>query len=267
MKKQKPIPVSYVIIAVCTLITLCITFLPFGESDTERALFFGAYYKPFIIAGEFHRLLTCGLIHVSFLHLFVNMFSLSVLTRALEKYLGLWRYLVILFGAVVGGSVFLFCMGGNTVGVGLSGGLYGLLAAYIYVIWEAGGMKIPQVRSGLLQTVFMNLLINFMPGVAWQAHFGGAIAGLILLMAFKPRSQDKQALLHARIALVILLFGSGMAMARRCTISEQERYLLTDLRLLRMEQDIGLKSHAKAMAKRLDALYDVTYLELMVEEN
>lgn len=267
MKNRKPIPVSYVIIGICTLITLCIAFLPFGESDTERALFFGAYYKPFIIAGEFHRLLSCGFIHVSFLHLFVNLFSLSVLTRALEKYLGIWRFLVILFGSVIGGSIFLFCIGGNTVGVGLSGGLYGLLAAYIYVISEAGGMKIPQVRMGVLQTVGMNLLINFMPGVAWQAHFGGVITGLVLLMALKPRNPDKQTLLHARIALVILILGSGFAMSRKCTIPEQERYLLTDMRLLRMERDAGLQSHAKAMAKRLDALYDVTYLEIMLEEN
>ena len=265
--QKKPLPRSYWIFVVCVIITLCIAFLPFGESETERAVFFGAFYKPFIIAGEVHRLLTCGFIHVSVLHLFVNLFSLSILSRAMENYLGVWKFLLILFGSVIGGSIFLFCTAGNTVGVGLSGGLYGLLAGYVFTIYEAGGMKIPQVRTGVMQTIVINLFINFMPGVAWQAHLGGAITGLLLLMAFQPRRSDKKALLHARIALVLLLIGSGFAMIKKSAIPEGERYLLTDLRVLQMEKQIGLEGHARAMAKRLDALYDVTYLETMLEED
>ena len=33
-------------------------------------------------------------------------------------------------------------------------------------------------------TLAMNAAINFMPGIAWQAHMGGAITGLILTQIF-----------------------------------------------------------------------------------
>jgi multisubunit Na+/H+ antiporter MnhB subunit len=186
----------------------------------------------------------------------VNLFSLSILSRAMENYLGVWKFLLILFGSVIGGSIFLFCTAGNTVGVGLSGGLYGLLAGYVFTIYEAGGMKIPQVRTGVMQTIVINLFINFMPGVAWQAHLGGAITGLLLLMAFQPRRSDKKALLHARIALVLLLIGSGFAMVKKSAIPEGERYLLTDLREV---------LDAETLAKCADRLYyiDETIIDVL----
>ena len=263
MKTRKATPATFAVIAVCVFITLCITFLPLGETDTERAILLGAFYKAFIIAGEPWRLLTCGFVHVSLLHLFVNMFSLSVLGRALENYLNKWKFLLILCCSVIGGSVFLFCTAGTTVAVGLSGGIYGLLAAYILIIAEAGGMKIPQVRYSLLQTIGINLMINFMPGVAWQGHFGGAVTGLMLVMLLKPRKEktDKTSRIHAAAAFTVLVIAAGVAFAGSRTIDPSDRYLLTDLRVLKMEERLGFRTHAKKMAARLDALYDISYLE------
>ncbi len=256
---------TFVITAICAVITLLIAFLPFGETETERAIFFGAYYKSFVIAGEWFRMLTCGFVHISVLHLFMNMFSLSILGKAMETSLGWKNYLILLLSSVIGGSIFLFCTSGNTVGVGLSGGLYGLLAAYILLVAKAGAMKIPQVRNGVLQTVGINLFINFMPGVAWRAHLGGAITGLILIMILKPDINEKVQRVHAAIALVLLLIGAGAACIKSAVIDPSEVYLLTDLRVLKMEDSIGLHQHARNMASNLDKLYDVTYLEDMLE--
>ena len=265
MKAKPKITATFIITLICAVITLLIAFLPFGETETERAIFFGAYYKAFVIAGEWFRMLTCGFVHVSVLHLLMNMFSLSILGKAMETSLGIRNYLILLLSSIIGGSVFLFCTSGNTVGVGLSGGLYGLLAAYILLVAKAGALKIPQVRNGVLQTVLINLFINFMPGVAWRAHFGGAITGLILIMILKPDPNDKKQRLHASAALVLLMIGAAGFCIRSSTVDSSEIYLLTDLRILKMEDSIGLHEHAGHMASNLDKLYDVTYLEDMLE--
>ena len=135
--RQRPYrtqPASFVISAVCIFVTGVIQLAPSSLSQTELAILLGAYYKAFIAAGEWWRLLTVGFVHVSVIHLFVNMMSLSVLGRVLEPALKPLKFCILLFGSVIGGSVFLFCTSGNTVGVGLSGGLYGCLAAYIYLV-------------------------------------------------------------------------------------------------------------------------------------
>ena len=36
----------------------------------------------------------------------------------------------------------------------------------------------------IAMTLVLNLFINFMPGIAWQAHVGGAVTGMILTEVF-----------------------------------------------------------------------------------
>ena len=251
------------IIIICAVICLLIQFWPPYLNLTERAILFGAYYKAFIAAGEWWRFLTVGFVHVSFLHLMMNMLSLHALGRALEPSMKTAGFLILLFGSVIGGSVFLFCTSGNTVGVGLSGGLYGLLAAYIYLMSIAGAMKIPQVRSGVYRTVLMNLLINFMPGVAWRAHFGGAVTGLLLIMILSRRNVMDDLKRNSIIAFCILLLVSAAAVKKNAYINRSERYLRTDINLLRCESSLGMTSYAADMAKNLDRIYDSSELEQM----
>ncbi len=261
MKRKLSIPVTRVIIVICSIITILIDFVPASLSVTERAIFFGAYYKAFICAGEWWRLLTVGFVHVSLMHFFVNMLSLYSLGRALEPMLKSGRFLILLFGSVIGGSVFLFCTSGNTVGVGISGGLYGMLAAYIYLVWNSGAMKIPHIRNGVMQTVMINLMINFMPGVAWKAHFGGAVTGLLLLMILVKQPDKEELRRNAIIALAVFSIIFGFAVTKRASIAENDRYLQTDINILRCESELGLSSYAEYMAKNLDRVYDISNLE------
>ena len=70
-----------------------IRFLNFA-SEPETAIFLGAYYKPFIIAGEFWRFLTAGFVHIDLWHILMNMLALRNLGMFMEKITGRWRYLV-----------------------------------------------------------------------------------------------------------------------------------------------------------------------------
>lgn len=261
MKQERRIPATKTIVVICAVINLVIGYWPSGLSTTERAILFGAYYKAFIAAGEWWRMLTVGFVHISVMHLFVNMMSLIVLGRALEPALKTGKFLLLLFGSVFGGSIFYYCTGRNGVAVGLSGGLYGLLAAYIYLVWQGGALRIPQVRASVLQTVGINLVINFMPGVGWRAHFGGAIAGLLLIMILNQRQGQEEVRRNAILALAVLAIISVFEVRRSSDFSNDDIYLLTDMNILTFESEHGMSSYAVKMAKNLDRVYDSDYLE------
>ena len=263
MKQERHIPATKTILVICALINLVIGFWPQSLSSTERAILFGAYYKAFIAAGEWWRMLTVGFVHVSVMHLFVNMMSLLVLGRALEPTLKTGKFLLLLFGSVLGGSVFYYCTGRNGVAVGLSGGLYGLLAAYVYLVWQGGALRIPQVRTAVLQTICINLFINFMPGVGWRAHFGGAVTGLLLIMILTTRQGMDGLRRNAVLALAVLGIISVIAIRQRSDLSKDDVYYLTDLSVLKFEAELGFTSYANRMAKNLDRVYDSDYLEQM----
>ncbi|MBO7703257.1 MAG: rhomboid family intramembrane serine protease [Solobacterium sp.] len=259
-------PVTSTAAVVCVLVWLAMKLIPTHLSDIELGILFGAYYKAFISAGEWWRCFTCGFVHVSFMHLAVNMFSLYYLGRAMENSLGSPRFAAILFGSIIGGSLFLFCIAGNTAGVGISGGIYGLFAAYLYLVMESGAMKVPGVKGAVLQTLGINLLINFMPGVAWQSHLGGAITGILILMAVRKQSPDPLMKRNAVIALAIFVMLGGFAAVKRSAIGEEERYLRTDYNVLNAEKELGFADYAVHMAKKLDELYHITYLEDLLED-
>ena len=113
----------------------------------------------------------------------------------------------------------------------------------------------------MLQTVGINLMINFMPGIGWRAHFGGALTGLLLIIVLNEREINKDLKRNGMIALAVLCIISVFAIQKRSDLSNDEIYLLTDENILRCESELGLSSYAANMAKKLDRVYDSDYLE------
>lgn len=264
MKRIMGLPkATLTILVLCILVCLIVNFFPAPLNATEKAILLGAYYKPMIIAGEYWRLISCGLLHVSFYHLFVNMYSLMNLGTVGEKMFGVRRYLIIMCVSILSGSMFMFALAGNRVAVGLSGGLYGLMSAVLFQVIRRGGWKNQSVRISMMNMVLINMLINFMPGIAWQAHLGGAVGGLMCVLLMKAENRQEQ--INAAAASVLLSALLVYACTQRTAIRHSEIYAATDARVLLSEKSYGLSSHAQHMAEKLDALYDIDYLEEIVK--
>ena len=265
MNKKRPV-VTWVIIGICLIINLLITFSSL-ENKTEAAILFGAYYKPFILAGEWWRFLSVGFVHVSYIHLFVNCFSCLSLGQALENRMGKKSYLLIFLISVIGGSLFLFAAEGNTVAVGLSGGLYGLMAAYTFFIIQAGGWNHPMIRASLIRAYAINIMINFMPNVSVSAHIGGYVSGLLVTMLLFGAKQRRR---HCALAIALFLFFTGITAYRNTGIPADQEYFASDARILNKVKNIGLESYAYHIAERLDTIYHengkVTYLLQLEDE-
>ena len=129
--------------------------------------------------GQYYRLLTGGFLHGGPWHIMMNLYSLYNLGPWMERMLGPAKFLLLLYGGVLAGNLFCYLFKVRS-SLGLSGGLYAvmffyfmLLTSYTTVSW-----------ASILQNNIANIIINFMPGVAWQAHLGGALFGVLMSFLF-----------------------------------------------------------------------------------
>lgn len=260
--KRKPI-VTYIVIGICIFMFVLVNLTGLDSNTggtTNTAIAFGAYYKPFILIGEYWRLLTCGFIHISLWHLGMNMMSLYVLGKMLEPMLGPTKFLAILLLSIISGSLWVFILDGNVLTIGLSGGLYGLMACEIYILYISGLMKHPTIKSQMMNMIFINLLINLVPGISVSAHIGGFICGVLLSCLFVQVSKEdvKKNTMNASIALVIYMIGICYFSLMNQTIPTDEEYKGTDVEVLEIYQSLHLNAHVEKMSYSLDELYGDT---------
>lgn len=130
--------------------------------------------------GQYYRLLTGGFLHGSTWHILMNMYSLYNLGTWMESMLGSVRFSIVLFGGVIIGNLFCYMMNVRS-SIGLSGGLYALMFFYFALLLSYSNVSV----VSLVRNNIANIMINFLPGVAWQAHLGGAAFGLITSFLFR----------------------------------------------------------------------------------
>jgi rhomboid protease GluP len=169
--------VTFLVIAIC--IGIC-AYINTSSDKFYASIKAGALYPPKVKSGEYWRLLASGFVHINLYHLLVNVYALYNM-RWLEGYLGSFRYVLVLLAAILGGSLVTYKFGRrNAVTVGISGGIYGLMAIYIVLL-----LKIPYIQlSDIIQMFLPTILVNFMPNISVTGHLGGFIAGIIMAFIF-----------------------------------------------------------------------------------
>ncbi len=161
--------------------------------------------EPLLVAdGQWWRMLTGAFLHYGLTHLAVNMFSLYVLGRDLEQYLGSVRYAAIYFLSALGGSVavLFFAVPFGSV-AGASGAIFGLLGATAVALYQ----RKANLRS-LVAILAINVVISFLPGISLAAHAGGflvgAAAGAIVIYGKRRSQAIRVGLISLGVALVVL---------------------------------------------------------------
>lgn len=164
---------------------LVFTPLAFGSSEPWRAITAGFIHDP---NGPFHILL--------------NMYSVYIFGQVLEPMLGKIRFAALYLIAIFGGSIaVMFLAPAMTFVYGASSGVFGLMAAYLVVLRSLGGSS-----QGMVGLIALNLVIGFiLPGISWQAHVGGLLAGGAVASVYANTRGPKQQTLQKVSVLVILL--------------------------------------------------------------
>ena len=253
MKQRKTVATN-VIIAICFMVWLFIQLFP-SDSTITNSILIGAFYKPFVLAGEYWRLLTVGFVHVELWHLAMNMMALLSLGKIFEPLLGVRRYLLILIPSIIVGSLFVLASPENSFVVGISGGIYGLLAAYITLILRTGGWRMPPVRAALMNMLFINLLLNFLPNISVHAHLGGFVTGLIMYGFITTEKEEVYKRINHIVALVSLVIVLCFISWQNRSIPTRSRYLGTDYKVLQILHDGPLRDYSYFLAERLDTVY------------
>lgn len=149
-------------------------------------------------------LVTYQFFHGNGMHLLANMAFLWVFGDNVEDSMGHFRFLVfyILTGVLAGLTFALMAPASTSPLIGASGSVAGILAAYLLLhpkqqVWILLFMRIPVPVPAIWAILgwvgFQVFSVLFDDGdgqqvVAWWAHIGGFLAGLILLAILAPNS-------------------------------------------------------------------------------
>jgi rhomboid protease GluP len=218
------------------------------------SILLGAYYKTFIASGfEIWRFFTVGFVHISIFHLLINSMALMNLGTITEKIYGKVRFTVILVVSIIVGSLFVYVGEGNSLTVGMSGGLYGLMGALFVYTFETGMIKQPNVRSQFIRILTVNIIISLMPGISLMGHLGGFVGGVLLGVIFTRNDAWSMLRKNTIVAGLGLLLALGYLGITNTNFSPL--YGATDQKVLEIADDLGLSFYADYMGKRLINFY------------
>ncbi|WP_349865437.1 rhomboid family intramembrane serine protease [Leifsonia sp. WHRI 6310E] len=191
--------VTYAIIAVCVVVFILQSLPVIGAQVTQAIQYAGVYSDP--RAFEPWRMLTSVFAHASIIHILLNMYTLWIFGSILEPMLGRLRFLGLFLISGFAGSVGVLLLGNPLQPVvGASGAIFGMFGAFFIIQRRLGGNA-----TQILVLVALNIGIGFLPGlnIAWQAHVGGLIGGVLVgLIYVETRKASRRAL---QLPLVIVL--------------------------------------------------------------
>jgi membrane associated rhomboid family serine protease len=141
-------------------------------------------------------LLTSMFVHGGITHILFNMLALYFFGEYLSSIVGEKKFFWVYFiGGIVGGLFFVLfaytLMPGllDAAAVGASGAIYAVGGALAVMRPNARVMIFPfPVPSPLWLAILIGLLV-IAPGVAWQAHLGGVLTGLVMGFIFRKQGR------------------------------------------------------------------------------
>lgn len=189
---KKPI-VTYFIMLTCVVLFIAMYIFGTGSTNVRTLINFGANAVIYTKHGEYYRLLTSIFLHAGIIHLLCNMYSLYVIGPQAESFYGKLKYLFIfLFSGISGSLLSVALSGNNTVSVGASGAIFGLLGSILYFGYHYRVYLGNVLKSQIIPIIILNLLIGFtFSGIDNLAHIGGLIGGIFASMAVGVPSKSK----------------------------------------------------------------------------
>jgi len=152
--------------------------------------FFYSFFGLIPIAVFRHpwTLVTNLFVHAGFWHIFANMMTLYFFGNFLSRLVGDNKLLMLYFGGGILGNIIFILLGPPvSIAIGASGAVFALGGALAVMTPKLKVFIIPiPVPVPLWIAVIGGFLIlSFLPFIAWQAHLGGLLFGLISGYFFK----------------------------------------------------------------------------------
>lgn len=168
---------------------------------------FGAKYSPYIINGQYWRLITPMFIHIGLQHLLINMITLYFLGTLLENIFGKTRFLIIYLVSGICGNIASFAFNFSSISAGASTALFGMFGSFL-MLGESFR------RNPYLQTMsrqfFLLVILNIFFGMFGNSdlagHLGGLVSGFLLGYVVGVPNLGRVPKVKRIVSFVILLF-------------------------------------------------------------
>ena len=135
-------------------------------------------------------------VHGGVWHIFANMITLYFFGSFLCRLIGVKKFLLVYFSGGILGNIFFFLLPPSpfSIAIGASGAVFALggvlavmmprLRVFIFPIPVPIPLWIAVIGGFIILSIFSPLL-----GIAWQAHLGGLVLGLVVGYIFRRRAR------------------------------------------------------------------------------
>lgn len=155
----------------------------------ELMLFLGLI--PAGVPARLWTIVTSLFLHGGIGHILANMITLYFLGRYVCALVGEKKFLIVYFiGGILGNIFYIFLAPPLSIVIGASGAVFavGGVLTVMRPRLRVLVFPIPIPLPLWVAVVAGFLIISFFPNVAWQAHLGGLVFGLVIGYFFKKRS-------------------------------------------------------------------------------
>ncbi|NEB97989.1 rhomboid family intramembrane serine protease [Streptomyces anulatus] len=169
-----------------------------------------------IAEGQWYRLVTSMFLHQEVVHIGFNMLGLWWLGGQLEAALGRSRYLALYLLSGLAGSALTYLIAAPNQGsLGASGAVYGLFGATAVLMRRMNYDMRP-----VLVLLAINMVFTFTwGGIAWEAHVGGLIAGVVIAIGMVHAPRERRTAVQAGACALVLLASIGIIVARTMSLT------------------------------------------------
>ncbi|MEU9149119.1 rhomboid family intramembrane serine protease [Streptomyces sp. NPDC048417] len=197
--------------------------LSVGDSFTSRFELIGQAWFPQygdiegVAQGQYYRLLTAMFLHDSSnpMHIAFNMLSLWWIGGPLEAALGRARYITLYVVSGLAGSAFTYLLAAqNQPSLGASGAIFGLFGATAVLI-----RRLNYDMRPIIALLVINLIFTFSGGIAWQAHIGGLVAGVVTGYAMVHAPRERRNLIQYGTCALVLVVALVLTVVRTAQLT------------------------------------------------
>lgn len=215
-----------------------------------------------IVKKDIKRIITSGFFHVSWMHLFFNMFSLYFFSSILENEVGHWLFLLIYMVSLIGGNLlalFIHRNNGTYRAIGASGAVSGIIFSCIALFPGMDiNLFIVHMPSWIFGLAYVLLTIygirSKKTNIGHEAHLGGALAGMLLAIGFYPKSINENYLpilvvaIPSIIFIIIITLKPQMLTSNKASTKNLTSYTIDDLY---NEQKIGKEKEINRILEKI----------------
>jgi membrane associated rhomboid family serine protease len=176
------------------LFLIVLNILVFIAVSIESSLLFYLGLQPATFTARPWTIVTNLFVHAGIWHIFANMITLFFFGRFITMLVRERDFLLIYFlGGIVGNVCFILLPPSPmSIAVGASGAIFALGGALAVIVPKVRVFVFPiPVPMPLWVAVIGGFfVISFLPQVAWQAHLGGLVLGLIAGLLLRRRRRQ-----------------------------------------------------------------------------